>query len=132
MNEKYTQLKTRMAAIWDLGKAQAVLSWDRDTKLPPKGVPARTRQISTLSRLIHEQLTSQEVGQLLEELIPWLDELDFDSDEAALIRLVQRDYRRYTAVPTELVVEQSKAAGEANAAWRSSWRAVHHRENHVK
>ena len=117
MNEKYTQLKTRMAAIWDLEKAQAVLSWDRDTKLPPKGTPARTRQISTLSRLIHEQLTSPEVGQLLEDLTPWLDELDSDSDQAALIRLAQREYQRTTAVPTELVVEQSKAAGEANAAW---------------
>ena len=117
MDEKYIELKTRMAAIWDLDKAQAVLSWDRDTKLPPKGTPARTRQISTLSRLIHEQLTSPEVGQLLEELTPWLDELDFDSDQAALIRLAQREYRRSTAIPTELVVAQSKAAGEANAAW---------------
>ena len=104
MDEKFTELKTRMAAIWDLEKSQAVLSWDRDTKLPPKGTPARTRQISTLSRLIHEQLTSPEVGQLLEELIPWLDELDFDSDQAALIRLVQREYRRSTAVPTDLTL----------------------------
>jgi carboxypeptidase Taq len=117
MNEKYTELKTRLQATWDLDKAQAVLSWDRDTKLPPKGAPARTRQISTLSRLIHEQITSPEVGQLLDDLNPWLDELDYDSDEAALIRLTQREYRRYSAVPTALVVEQSQAAGEANVAW---------------
>jgi carboxypeptidase Taq len=117
MDEKYTQLKTHMQEIWDLSKAQSVLSWDRQTKMPPKGAAARTRQSSTLSRLIHERSTSDELGQLLDDLIPLLDELDFDSDEAALIRLAQRNYHRLTAVPTELVIEQSKAGGEANVAW---------------
>ena len=117
MDDKYTQLKTHMQEIWDLSKVQAVLGWDRDTKLPLKGAPARTRQISTLSRLIHERITSQEIGQLIDDLTPCLDELDFDSDEAALIRLVQREFLKRTAVPTELVVEQSKAGGEANVAW---------------
>ncbi len=117
MNEKYNQLKTRMQEIWDLSKAQAVLSWDRQTKMPPKGAVARTRQTSTLSRIIHERITSPKVGQLLEDLTPWLVELDFDSDEAALIRLAKREYRQRTAVPTELVIAQAKAGGEANVAW---------------
>jgi carboxypeptidase Taq len=117
MEEKYNQLKTRMGEIWDLSKVQALLNWDRYTKMPPKGAPARTRQISTLSRLIHERSTSREVGQLLDDLLPWLDELDYDSDEAALIRLAYREYTRHTAVPTELVIEQAIASGEANVAW---------------
>ena len=117
MEQKYTQLKTRMQEIWDLSKAQAVLSWDRQTKMPPKGATARTRQSSTLSRIIHERMTSPEVGQLLEDLNPWLDELDFESNEAGLIRLAQREYHKRTAVPTELVIAQAKAGGEANVAW---------------
>jgi carboxypeptidase Taq len=117
MNQQYHQLKTLMQEIWDLSRAQAVLNWDRQTKMPPKGAPARTRQVSTLSRLIHERSTSEEVGRLLEDLLPWQDELDFDSDEAALIRLAYREYIRQTAVPTELVIEQAKAGGEANVAW---------------
>jgi carboxypeptidase Taq len=117
MNEKYNQLKTIMQEIWDLSKAQAVLSWDRQTKMPPKGAPARTRQVSTLSRIIHERSTSEEVGRLLDDLLPWQDELDFDSDEAALIRLANREFINQTAVPTELVTEQAKAGGEANVAW---------------
>ncbi len=117
MEEKYSELKTRMQEIWDLSKTQAVLSWDRQTKMPPKGAVARTRQTSTLSRIIHERITSLEVGQLLEDLTPWLAELDFDSNEAALIRLAQREYRQRTAVPTELVIAQAKAGGEANVAW---------------
>jgi carboxypeptidase Taq len=117
MEEKYNQLKTLMQEIWDLSKAQQVLNWDWQTKMPPKGAPARTRQTSTLSRVIHERSTSEEVGQLLEDLTPWFDELDYDSDEAALIRLAKREYHRLTAVPTELVVEQAEARGEANVAW---------------
>jgi carboxypeptidase Taq len=117
MDEKYNQLKTRMQEIWDLTKAQAVLAWDRQTKMPSKGAAARTRQTSTLSRIIHEYSTTEELGKLLEDLTPWLDELDFDSDEAALIRLAQRNYRRLTAVPTELVIEETQVGGEANVAW---------------
>ena len=117
MIEKYNQLKVYMGEIWDLTKIQAVLSWDRQTKMPPKGAAARTRQTSTLSRMIHERITSEEIGQLLEDLIPWLDELDFDSDEAALIRLAQREFHKQTAVPTELVTAKAIASGEANEAW---------------
>jgi carboxypeptidase Taq len=117
MNEQYQQLKIRMQEIWDLSKAQAILSWDRQTQIPPKGTVARTRQTSTLSRLIHERITADEVGSLLEALGPQLEELDFNSVEAALIRLAQREYTHRTAVPTELVVARSKASGEANSAW---------------
>jgi carboxypeptidase Taq len=117
MEHKYNQLKTHMQEIWDLSKSQAVLSWDRQTKMPSKGAAARTRQISTLSRLIHEHITSDQVGRLLDDLAPWLDQLDYDSDEAALIRVAQREYHRLTAVPTELVTAQAKAGGEANVAW---------------
>ena len=117
MQENYNQLQTRMGEIWNLTKAQAVLNWDRQTKMPPKGAAARTRQTSTLSRMIHEQYTSQEVGQLLENLGPWLDELDFDSQEASLIRLAQREFYKRTTVPADLVEAQAKASGEANVAW---------------
>lgn len=117
MLEKYNQLKIHMGEIWDLTKAQAVLSWDRQTKMPTRGATARTRQTSTLSGMIHERITSEEVGQLIEALVPWLDDLDFDSDEAALIRLAQRDFLKHTAVPTDLVTAKAKASGEANLAW---------------
>ena len=117
MINKYNHLKTYMSEIWDLTKAQAVLGWDRQTKMPSKGAEARTRQTSTLSRLIHERYTSDEVGQLLEALTPWLDELDFDSEEAALIRLTDQEYQKRTAVPTEHVTSQAEAGGEANVAW---------------
>jgi len=117
MNDKYNQLKSKMSEIWDLSKAQAVLGWDRQTKMPPGGAAARTRQVTTLSRLIHERITDDCVGQLLEALDPFLGELDFDSEEASLIRLAKREYKKRTAVPTELVTAQAEAGGAANDAW---------------
>jgi len=117
MNEKYNQLKSKISEIWDLSKAQAVLGWDRQTKMPPGGAAARTRQVSTLSRLIHERITDNSIGKLLDELEPTLGSLDFDSEEASLIRLAKREYRKNTAVPTELVTAQAQAGGAANDAW---------------
>jgi len=117
MDEKYNQLKTLLQDIWDLSMAASVLAWDRQTHMPPRGAPARTRQVSTLSRMIHELATSDEVGRLIEDLDPWLEELDYDSEEASLIRLAKLEYRKNTAVPTELVAEQARSAGVANDAW---------------
>ncbi len=117
MEQKYTELKIRMQEITDLMKAAAVLRWDRQTRMPPGGVAARTRQTATLQRLIHERYTSDEMGELLETLDEWSQTQDADSDERGLVRLAQREYQRRRAVPASLVAEQAKASGAANTAW---------------
>ena len=117
MNKNFDQLKTRLEELTDLEKAAAVLSWDRQTHMPPGGAESRTRQSSTLSRLIHEGMTNDEMGDLLESLDEWSQSLDPDSDAAALIRYAQRQYTKNRAVPTQLVTQMSQARGAGNQAW---------------
>lgn len=120
MPSEYEQLKARLAEITDLSKVSSVLGWDRQTKMPPAGAPARIRQMATLARLIHERYTDPEMLNLLEGLDEWSKTLDYDSDEAGLIRLTRRDVTRRRAVPTDLVAEISKAAGEGYQAWKQA------------
>ncbi len=117
MQEKYNELKTRMQEIADLGKAASVLGWDRYTYMPPAGAAARSRQSATLAKLIHEREASDEMGELLEELDDWQHTLDYDSTEAALIRVAQREFTQSRAIPAKLVAEMSQAQGDANVAW---------------
>jgi carboxypeptidase Taq len=120
MLENFNRLKSILQEIQDLSKASAVLRWDQQTKMPKGGAAARTRQLTTLSQLIHTRSTSDEMGDLLESLDEWRQTLDPDSLEAALVRLAQRDFMKSRAVPADLVRRQSQARGEANGAWQQA------------
>ena len=117
MQEKLDQLKAHMARISDLLSAASVLGWDQRTYMPPGGAQARADQVATLSGLAHEFYVDESLGRLLEELEPYLSELDYDSDEASLIRVTRRRYERRTRIPTELVVELSRTTALARQAW---------------
>ena len=110
-------LRERIGVIHDLDRASALLGWDQQTKMPPGGAGVRAEQLATLGRLAHEALTSDEMGQLLDELAPSEDSLDYDSDEASLIRLVRREWEKARRVPAELEAEMSRAASLAMPVW---------------
>jgi carboxypeptidase Taq len=109
--------KQRLGEIHDLDRASALLRWDQQTKMPPGGAGVRAEQLATLDRLSHEALTSDEMGGLLQELGPLGDSLDYDSDEAALIRRVRREWEKARRVPAELQAEISRAASLAMPVW---------------
>ena len=120
MPEKYSRFQKLMEDIYDLSKASAVLSWDRSAFMPSGGAAARARQSATLARLIHERETSNEMGELLEDLDEWKHTLDPDSDEYGLIRLAQREYTQGRVVPSALVSKMSEATGLATIAWQKA------------
>jgi carboxypeptidase Taq len=111
------QLKERLAQVTDLGKVTRLLSWDQQTKMPPAGTAHRADQTATVQRLAHERFTDPEVGRLLDELRPLEESLDPDSDDAALIRLVRRDYEKAVNVPASLRAAMARAATEARPVW---------------
>jgi carboxypeptidase Taq len=57
------------------------------------------------------------MGELLEELAPVEEQLDPESDERALIRLVRRDWEKARRVPAELEAEMTRAASLAMPVW---------------
>src|SRR5262245_323947 len=66
--QRFDDLRERLSEIFDLGKAAAVLAWDQQTKMPPRGAPARAEQLATIGRIAHEKFTSDDVGKLLDDL----------------------------------------------------------------
>lgn len=117
MEAKLQQLKTLMAEVMDLQAATALLSWDQQTYMPPAGAEERSEQLATLSRLIHLKSTAPEVGQLIEDLLPYAETLPPDSDDARLIRKAKRAYDKQTKVPADLVAEFTQVTTLAQEAW---------------
>src|SRR5829696_10177041 len=90
--------------------------------MPQGGVPLRAEQLSTMSRLAHEMLVSEETGRLIGAAEPQ------DPEEQALLRLARRDYDRATKLPARLVAELSRSRSLAQPVWtraraESDWEA---------
>ena len=44
MEQRFAELKTRLAEIHDLRRAQEILFWDQTVMMPPAGAPVRGAQ----------------------------------------------------------------------------------------
>lgn len=115
--DRYQELRGRLSELWDLAKLGGLAAWDQQAMMPPAGGPVRAQQLATVSKLIHERVVSEELGELLEELRPYEESLDYDSDEASLIRVTRADRDKEVNVPAELREEQTRVGAEAFPVW---------------
>lgn len=109
------RLKEKLAVIEDLKAASSVLAWDQETYMPSGAVDARASQLATLERVIHEQFTSEELGDLLSRSED--DAKQVDDIDVSLLKVVRRDYERSTRLPTDLVAEIAQTTARAMPAW---------------
>jgi carboxypeptidase Taq len=113
-------LHERGAILSDLGHIHALLFWDQNTMMPPRGAGGRGDQAATLESVSHERLTDPELGRLLDALEPWAAEQDPDADDVRLIAELRRDFEKAVRVPTSLAAEASRAAAHGQAAWQEA------------
>ena len=112
--ELYQIYRTKMSRIADVKAASAVLQWDQETYLPPKGAPFRGQQISTLSELAHQLFSEDTLGDLLNELNT------SDSLPAAQKKNVQRtldDYNKNKKYTSHFVRALSEQVNKCFHAW---------------
>lgn len=117
MGEGLDRLRSRLGEVVDLSAASGVLGWDQQTYMPPGGAEARGRSLATLARIQHELFTSAETGELLQKAAEEVAGLDPVSDDAAMVRVAQRDYDQATKLPTSLVSEIAEHGVAAHEVW---------------
>jgi carboxypeptidase Taq len=117
VNADLRALRERLAETSDLRKTLMVLVWDQRVTMPSGGAEARANALATLGRLEHERFVDDEIGRLLERLRPYEESLEYDSDDASLIRVVRRDWEKARREPSELRAERLRSASLAHAVW---------------
>ncbi len=111
--ERLTELRRILAEVSDIQDATALLHWDQETYMPPKGAQGRGEQLATLASIAHRAFTDERVGSLLAEL----GGADLDPDDAKLVEVVQYDYDRATKLPEAFVNTFTKETSEALEVW---------------
>src|SRR5882757_3259852 len=96
-NESYEEYKTALQKIADVKYASAVLQWDQETYLPPKGNDKRGQQIATLNEIAHELFTDEKLGNLLSALN---NSDHLTEDEKRNVQISTEDYNRNKKIPS--------------------------------
>ena len=113
----FDDLRERLAELSDLSRTSALLGWDQQVLMPPRGAATRAEQRATLSRIAHEKFTSPEIGRLLDDVRDWAERHDHDSLEASLVRVTTRDWEKARRVPSALRADMSRAGALGQGAW---------------
>jgi carboxypeptidase Taq len=117
MAQRYEELLAHLGTIVDLSAATALLSWDQETQMPHGAAESRARQLSTLSRLAHEMVTSDRTARLLEDAENEIQGADYDSDEASMLRVFRHEYEEATRLPSAFVAEHTRQIVLAHETW---------------
>ncbi|HYJ13075.1 MAG TPA: hypothetical protein VEW66_05770, partial [Thermomicrobiales bacterium] len=121
--ERYEELRSRLGEIGDIAGALSLLGWDQQTIMPSSGAAGRADAMATLTKLHDERFSDPALGALLDELVPWSETLDYDSDDASIVRVTRRDYYKNLLIPTEWKVRFSQARSEGYTKWVEARRA---------
>ncbi|OGO19518.1 MAG: hypothetical protein A2Z14_08315 [Chloroflexi bacterium RBG_16_48_8] len=120
MQKTFEQLKEHLVQIEDLEGALRLMRWDQQTYMPPGAAQTRADQIATISRMVHELQTKEELGQLLENLNSYADQLDYGSDEASIIRYNWREYQKLVKIPAEKMESFTSISTLAYEVWKKA------------
>src|SRR3954470_9377155 len=113
-SDLYQSYVKRMQKIADLKYASAVLQWDQETYMPPKGAPFRGQQLATLSELSHELFTSDETYTLLLEL---LGRSDLNDVQKKNVELSFEDHTKQKRLPAEFVRRMVEVINQSFHSW---------------
>ncbi len=120
MGSGITELRELAAELADLGGIGAVLHWDQQTMMPPRGGAIRAERLATLERIAHERLTSERTGEVIEAARAELAQEPPDSIDARSLASLERQYEKSRRVPVELAVDISRAASAGFERWQAA------------
>ncbi len=120
MPTPFETLLNKINELHDLGKAAALLSWDRQVIMPRAAEPIRVQQMATLRRLTHEMFVNDEMGRLIADAAAEVSGDDPDSFGPSLVRWLQYDYGRSRKLPADYVRREAETSGRAHGIWREA------------
>ena len=111
----YTELTRVYVRLHRYHHLSAIVGWDRNAMMPPKGSDARAAAEAELYALIHRTRTDPQLKALLDAA----DREPLDELARANLREIRRDWRDANALPESLVEAKTLAGARCEHAWRS-------------
>jgi carboxypeptidase Taq len=117
VERRFRDLRDRLRDFHSLITSAALLEWDQEVMMPRGGGEARALQVGAVRRAAHEIVAADETGRLIEELAGAAASAPADSDDAALWRWTEREYRRRRRQSGAFVQELAAHCSRAQEVW---------------
>lgn len=112
-----SMLRSSVAELKHLDQTIGLLGWDEETMLPIAGRSQRGEQLATLEGIRHALLTSDRLGDLIEDVAVVREEDPRWSRELDLLRRLRRMAQ---AIPDDLVRAFARAKSRSLGAWEDA------------
>ncbi len=93
-----------------------ILHWDMSTMMPKNSRDNRAEQLAYLSKIRHQLISSQNVGDLINEAK--LENLD--TKDKSNLREMNREYIMSSSLPSNLVEKLSSASAKCEGVWEEA------------
>ena len=120
VHSNYKKLIKKSKDLVVLGSAQAIISWDMETMMPPKAVNLRSEQLALLSQINHKISTSPQIGKLLNNILQNNQYDSLNEIEKRNVYLIKKNYDEQTKLPTKLVSEIAKQQAITINTWKKA------------
>ncbi len=120
LQSAYKKLLERNKQLIVLGSAEAIVSWDMETMMPPKAVELRSEQLALLSQIHHKMSISPTTGKLLEAILKNDKYETLSVAEKRNVHLIKKNYDEQTKLPTKLVTAIAKQQALTVNTWKKA------------
>ncbi|MFX1483218.1 MAG: carboxypeptidase M32 [Promethearchaeota archaeon] len=116
--ESFAKLQEIVRNIYQLATSVAILRWDLQTYLPPRGFIQRADQLAYLRTVSHRMMTSKDTIQLIDYLEKNNHSLNLEQRRE--LHLIRRELNQVLKVPEDLVAAESTQRTVATRSWRKA------------
>lgn len=110
----YAELCRVHSRLYRYSHLSAIVGWDRNTMMPPKGSEARAAAEAELAALIHRTRTDPRLAGWLQAA----EQEPLNDIERANLREMQRDWHQANALPESLIEAKTLSGARCEHAWR--------------
>ena len=116
----YDKLLAKYKELVILQSTVGLVSWDMETKMPPKGINLRSEQLAQLSQIEHRISTAPEIGVLLEKIERHPNHETLNQLQKRNVYLIRKNFDEQTKLPEKLVVETAKQEAITIDTWKKA------------
>ncbi len=120
MKDSLSFVYQQQKELGTFGEISALLGWDQMTYMPSKAAADRSKQLSLLSRLAHEKVTSDSFYKHITHLTrPDIFE-QLKKDQQLVLSRLKKDVDKARKIPSSFVEKMAKTTTLAYQAWEQA------------
>ena len=114
--EAYNKLKEIFREASISSDIAGILHWDMSTMMPTNSRKHRAEQLAYLSKLSHDNVSSNEVRDLILEA----KNEDLNKNDLRNLREIEREHKLASSVPSDLVEKISRTSAKCEGEWQEA------------